>query len=285
MPLLKITNFFEGRSHGWTESYFAGFATNDLGSAYVNIALPIANDRAQLLGDPCYIKAIRVSVERNDDGTTVLRDSYLQYVKILPAFGSAEVTRKLAADSDVALQVIWQNATNQLRKFIFLRGIWDDVETAGGEYVPVGSWNGRLNNWRATLFAKSVGWDSKPQFAKTIITNYATDAGNHITLTLAGAIFGNPPVGLPYPYTQVRISKLNNKSVLNGLLTVLPLSPNTCITVAPIAAGPFISPGTLTTYSHLFIPAANIRAQKIVTRKAGAPLLESRGRVRAKPKV
>ncbi len=270
MPfLVKHTWFFQQGAKGWTESLWREQVDGNLGSAFT-IAFNAGLKRALLLGSSGQIKAIRVSIERTDLGVPVTGDSFLQYV------GLAGTSTETSEDSDTSLQVIMRNAGATKHKFIFLRGIWDNIVAAGGNYLPsYGIWASLLNSWIAFLLSNGYGWAGVDPLTRTPVINYDQNLPSARVLVTAQAAAFVGPFNVPI---KVRFQGINVKSVLNGPQLVTPLTSTTCELVKPLAVVPFVSNGFVQTYTAAVRTASTIDAQKIVQRKSGAPLLESRGR-------
>lgn len=278
MPfLIKGTWIFESRQTGWTESLYWNQSTGNLNTAY-QTAFAVGDVRKQLLGDTGSIKAIRVSVEANELGQPVVGDSLLSYARLAPD------TLLEEEDSNTALQVIFRTSDATKRKFLFLRGIWDSIVQVGGVYnKDANGWVTKFNAWKTEVIGQAMGWVASSRSTAGTITNYVMDANGFITFTLAApGIFGAGP---NYTPQKVRISRLNGRSTLNGTMIVFPTSATTATSAQPHAAAPFKSNGIMFGYTKALVLASTIEAQKIVTRKAGAPLLGSVGRQKAKPKA
>ena len=82
----------------------------------------------------------------------------------------------------------------------------------------------------------------------------------------------------PQKPVKIRISGVNRKSPANGVHIVYPVGTDAAVTVNALATGVYHFGGRGSYTPLTFIPIQNAEDQKIVTREAGAPLLESRGR-------
>jgi len=127
--IVKATLFFQTNSFGWTESFFWQILSNDLTPQMASLQV-IAQKRAALLGAQSFVKAERVSFEFDGDGLPVTGDSFLQYNR----YNGATVPQ--ADDPDTGVLVTQRNLVAARRRNMFLRGIWDDVNGAGGFYLP-----------------------------------------------------------------------------------------------------------------------------------------------------
>ncbi len=269
--VIKITNVFDLRQHGWTESYFFQQNTNDLNLSFTSAQI-IGQKRAALLGAEGRMKAIRCSIETDDAGLKVNGDSLLNYVQYNGNVGQP------ADEEDAALLITSRDLTSHKRRNSYLRGIWDIIDTSGGNYDPNGGgWASVLNSWIAANLGRGVGYLASSPGAKTKVTGYTAQPNGQVDIQCEAGTFGAPP----YPdQIRVRFSKINGKSVLNGYQLVAPISDTHCLTVDQIGVTEFISEGFIQKYTFSFVQFASMQGQKIVTRRVGAPLLESRGRQR-----
>lgn len=277
---VKATFAFALNQFGWSESMWTEIGSSDLEEGY-NKAKALAMERKELLGKQAILKAIRVSDEsvKND---AILR--YVDYTASEVEHESPEKKLPSCDEPDAAILVVCRSLDGKAKKHVFLRGIWDDVDIMGGKFDKANAeyWK-RFQSWKNTYIKGQWGWPGiDPALKKNaIITNYAQDDLGRVTFVLVGAPF----VGVPAQSTvQVRISKLNGSSVLNGQQLVTVLSDVSCRTVAGVGVKPFSSDGKLTYNTSKFYATVTMDLQKIVTRRVGAPLLESAGRQRRRAK-
>jgi len=276
VAIVKATLFFQVNSFGWTESFFWQVASNDLNPQMASLQV-IAQKRAPLLGSQAFIKAERVSFERNDAGNPVTGDSFLQYVRYN---GSTVPT---ADDPDTAVLVTGRNLVAERRRNMFLRGIWDDVNAAGGFYLSsVAGWVSAFDNWRAGMLARQAGWMARTKVNTVPITGYTVDPDSgfvQVTLALPAAQL------VPNEVQQVRIRGVNTKSPINGTQLIRGIDSTHFWLEKPLALINYQFGGEVIFYSQAIEVMNTLDAQKIVTRRAGAPLLQSHGRRRAKPRA
>lgn len=303
MPLaplvVKNTTFFEQNGNGWTESFYTQGITTDL-NAHAAYLKTVTDKRRLLIGKNTSIRAYRVSFESGVGGEPLKGDSFLVY------YGQAGFSTEPSAAPTVALLATWHAGGGQRRKHQFMRGIWDAVESEGGAYIPsYGTWQTKFDQWVMALGAAlpgvkaaGAGWLRRtPAYTNTIV-NYVADASEYVTFETLNPIPvyvpGPPPSGVPrFIPVECRVTKLNTTSVLNGSLNVTVLDNTHFRTTKPIAAGVFRSAGQVSFYDPNLmlcdvVPATGllqITPQKIVERKVGTPLLESRGRSKGKPRV
>ncbi len=269
--IAKCTFMFEGPQYGWTESIWQTNGYSDLGQVYP-LAQQYALLRAPMLGTQCKIIGIRVSDEAEAG------DALLNYVNI-----PGDSTHG-ADDPSSSLNVVMRDTNNKQFKHIFFRGIWDDVAINFGTFdQAVVAFQNAFNSWRAYMLSNSFGWMGVDKTARktTSITGYTPTNDGLITFQLAEPLF----VGLPaYRRVNVRISRLNGRSNLNGQIVLNVLTATTAQTLTPTAALPFRTPGFMLLNTKQFIDAVTCNTQRIGRRAPGAPLLASRGRSRVRPR-
>ena len=276
----KVTLFFEGRQHGWTESYWFASASG-LHTGTFDPTRALCKARAQLLGSECKIKAFRISTE----GTGP--DALLKYEEFITApLKGGSVGAPVfpsAAEEDVALQVRFENSERNAHKLTFLRGIWDAVETRHGKYTPFDEWNKRFALYRALLVDEPWGWWGVQSKVKKPLVSAVQGADDIVTFTTLGDLFAAGEIGTR---GSLRISGVNEgHSVLNSVHLVQATATNGAKTLKRLAIGHNVVGGMVSRVTKGFIKFASCDDQKIVERKAGAPLLESRGRQRARARA
>lgn len=270
--LFKATMFLEGKEHGWTESYWTLWPTNDYLDVMANLKT-LAKARAALLGKECFIKALRVSQE------TVKGDSYLLYVNY-----NGDLQQP-AAEPDAAVLFRIRNQDFSRAHNSFLRGFWDVVETNNGEYLSaMPAWAAVMKDFKAYFTGPKAlwGWYGVDAPVKADLLNYAVDVEQRITFTFKANLFPAPLIG---KRTVVRLAGINGKSNLNGQQVVDVLSQTSAITFAPIANVPYQFGGRGTWSGKVFIKSWSAVDERVTTRKVGAPLLESHGRAKARPRT
>lgn len=278
---VKCTWIFDCNGRGWTESLWYVGSSNDL-NQHIAVAAAIGQKRLATLGREVRYYATRVSFE-TDSGANPLRgDSILQYNN------NYNSTSQPTAELDTALLWVFRDLTGTRHKNMFMRGIWDVVESNGGLYVPLAAgaagWTSAINQWVAQLQATvagvkagQIGWVNRTPTLICNLAGYVQNTNGTVTFTTQ----------TPFTATgtfMVRLKGLNVQSKLNGQLLVRQLTNTTFVSVKPVAVFPYVSGGLVTFYDVFFSAAAAIAPQKIVERKAGAPLLEPRGRRRAIPR-
>lgn len=274
---VKATYVFEMNGYGWTESHHFETGDASLATSY-ETALKLGKARQELLAAPGFIKAIRVSDE------AVKNDAYLKYVN-LPGHAFAGQPENGADMQDTGVLVRLSDNNGKQFKHIFMRGIWDEIDINGGSFIgPLkADWDKAWKAWSKLMLDTPFGWMGVDKTLKKTanITNYTTNGDGQVSFVIDADIFPAPTGTV---ISEVRVSGLNGGSTLNRQLRVFVTAPNTCVSVDPLGVLPYKSPGKMTfNGAKRFIAAVGASAQKIVTRRAGAPLLDSRGRARKRP--
>lgn len=280
---MKATFVFGTNTFGWTESFL--FQNPDLNLV---LAMPsvqiIAQKRAALLGAQSFMKAQRLSVESDETGNPRVGDSYLlyQYYPGVQTKNEDGSFKEESADEDLAVLITIRNLVAQRRRNMFLRGIPDGVEDKGGQIdFGFSDWLTRLQAWTSVMLAKQVGWWAADKDAGHNLTGYTFDGGTGWTrVTLADNAF-SAPFGKLF---EARFTGVNGQSALNGRHLVRSISATECWVEKPLALKDWLFGGVMFLYSRHLEVASTMNAQKIVTRRAGAPLLQSRGRRKASTK-
>lgn len=279
MPsLIKATFVFQSTEHGWTESFFFTQSDSNLFSARAAL-LPLQAARIGLLALPANLKAVRVSTELDNTGKKVNNEAYLDYVNKGGTFPGSTG----AAEYSVALQVIWRDSLSRYKKFVFLRGVPDPLETNGGVYIDsLTGWTTAFNKWSDALTTLKAQWMSLSLSGKPVaVTNYTCDPDSSVVnVTVAADTWTIDDLD---SIIKVRFKGINagTPSRLNGYQLVTVTGLNTCELVKPLAISSFVKAGTMQLYTMIQPTVFKVDGQKIVTRKVGAPLLISRGRRRA----
>jgi len=280
MATHKVTWFFAGTTWGWTESLWYNSTDNNHRTTLL-AANNVAAARAELLGKECKIFATRVSTEG------VSPDALLRYQDWTPTFkknSKGDITEQETDHEDAALLIRCSNNDDRKHKFIFLRGIWDAIDVNHGKYDPtVFDWGRRMTAYLTTITNKQWGWVGVVnKTAKVPVTGYTADADDRITFTLGRNLF---PVDAIGQRGRVRFGGINGTSVLNGLQIVDIISQTSCRTAKAIGAGTYRFGGLASYATYDFIGIKFSDDQKIVERKVGAPLLQSRGRLKNRPRA
>lgn len=281
MPTIqKVTFFFKGSQHGWTESYWLNSGSG-LHADSVRKCQDLFDDRANLLGIECSGHAFRISTESTGP------DALLEYYSAVPIFVKNQqgvLGVHQSDEPDVALLMRCNNALLTAHKHIFLRGIWDEVDVSHGRYNPeVEGWKGRINKFMIRLVKDQWGWVGVTgKTAKIPLLGYTRGVDDRVTITFTAPLFTAPQVG---KRNVVRISGVNGGAAINGAQVVDVISTTSCTTAKPLGVGAYRHGGFGVVNTLGFIQIATVQDQKIVERKVGAPLLQSHGRGKAKARA
>lgn len=259
------TAYFEGGQRGWTESYAQSRQSGNLDAAVVAL-YPFWQKRAVLSGTNTKIKATKCSAI-SDKG-----DSYLTYVNF---FGTQTET---VNDYESSVNVQLTTANGRYRKLTFLRGCWDSVFFDAYFQDNNAPWVSLFNSWRQELLAQRLGWMGQVATPpEAFVNNYESLENGLVGFTLQAPLLAGVPL---YKKVEVSLSGFGKGSVLNRRLVVIPQSPTTAITAAPIAVAPYAGIGFMRLPSYELKQAEVVNLQRIGRRPAGAPLLQPLGRGR-----
>lgn len=277
IALIKATWIFDGQSRGWTESLYKFWNTTDpstvpdLRPAWAE-AQVVAQKRAAMLAKEYRIKAIRVSTELDSTGAKVIGDALTDYVNLT---GNLQ---QVGLAPNMAVQTIFRSANAQLRKFTDVRGGWKVLLGDGGALNPDPEWVTAFNNWASYLALRAYGWYHQAViFREAVISSYVQNLpANTVTFTYQAPGVAPPLIAGRQYY--VRNKRINGRSELNTRMLVYLTDATHATTVFQYGVTPFISPGLATFYTNTLAVPENWNIQKLFSRRAGAPLLEPRGR-------
>lgn len=275
----KHTIDFAAGQKGWTESLYIQPQVQTV-AAGLAILQQLCVARAQMLGQQAYIKAYRAQVVEAVDGSKVKFQGDTVQRTLFP--GS---TGEPCAQADLSLLVDCVNATVTKHKQIYLGGIWDSISQNFGAYVPNPTFETAFTNWTSKIVQFGYGWPSRTPSIKFVLSNYVMDADGYVTITCAGLPFNAITQTTPFKVGISSLPSIGGRSVLNGDIMVTKIDASTCKTAKPIAVTPFTSFGYLVTYTTNFQAIAVTGIEKVVSRERGAPLLESPGRRKARPRT
>lgn len=271
----KVQYIFAAGQKGWSEVFYLEPLSGTFSEA-ASIALSLRVPRARLLGANASMKAVRVQVVQDAAGAKVKRRGDLFQGE---GFGGEPTEPNAALDTCLLLDFI--DAGQTRHKVMFLGGIWDSIEANNGAYSPSPDWNARLDVWRTQLVAQSFGWVGRTPSAPFAITTYLQNLDGFVQITSAAGTYTGLPLNTPVQIGIQGLQSTGGPSNLNGQLLVRPISATEAITVEQRAVLPYLSGGTVTTYTFAFVKTAAVAAEKIGNRKRGSPLLEPVGRQKA----
>ena len=296
MPFtIRNTMNFDMNGRGWKETWFSQQATGDLTPALNYLINTLTYKRKDILGAQAEVTSVEASIEIDDAGKPFLGDSALKDVGVPGSVGND-------ADSpDVAVLLRCSNSTRQLRRNVFVRGIWDSIDLYGGKFVPAGGgapWQTNWNAWIAALQGMGgvgtlgAGWlHSSPIVITTLvpptyknpIVSAVSDADGFITITFQGDMVW--PMGIGQR-NRVRINTARVKSQLAGQLLVVPTSSKIAVTAAPIGIVEKTTTGWYGfTSSFAFQPITFYDPERITNRKVGKVSGVTPGRARARART
>lgn len=280
MATWKYTLIFEGRSHGWSETYYFNTDSDDRATALTRVG-PLPGKRAPLLGAECRVKGQRLVMWRNTAGIHTVRRGRATRLN-LPG------TQAHSADqTNTSLLAVWTTADEQYTRNVFMGGAWDDLFPAPEVLnTAVGAWQSFWNQWVAACQTANVGWLNQQEEQRAKINSFAFDAESGlVTFTLAApGLTWNPDDDA----VRAQVTYPNIKSALEGTYLVQPIDATHAITIKPRPALQTTLKGTMILREPVLrtigIPAGQQTPGTIVpiigvSRKRGRPLLASRGRL------
>lgn len=292
MPYYRVTFQFSGGGEGWSETHMM-FQTDPNFAAWQLTLANVASARAEMLGDPFYVYAIRVARFMNDDGTKSTRA--VRLYKGRPGGGNVGWYSSLfgrkrngSEPSVVALQGIgfaardtpqpYTGNTNQT----FLGGPQDDaVDNDGGVFPANTNLGAAFPLWVGAMKAAQMGWGAAQILENRPLQTIAQSAGTAGTVTLTLQAATTATVGQWYP---CRIKDINNgRSPLNGAVICYVKDPTTLITKEIIGVPTTQTGGSITIYKQLpkFIYYGDIELQlTAVKHKRGKSPAAKPGRAR-----
>jgi hypothetical protein len=270
MPNIRLTMFFEQAGQGFTESYWTTGTDPDVRS-YRTAADFLANKRIKVSGEQTRLTNIRLNVEG------VFRDLV---GGTYPGGGLQGTIGKPSDFVDTALMMRGASADSKFRRSNYVRGIWDEVVTTGGDYVPNADFLAVLGPFVSALINRGWGWLGRTTRLFAPIATVTQDVSGAVNFTLGADLF-------PGPFPQrvgVRISGVLGAYQLNGPQVVVATSARIASTAGRTSIFPYTTGGRVLLTTSAFIPFDSVTARRIVERKAGRPSYKSAGRRRAKAK-
>lgn len=280
----KYTMIFEGRGHGWSETYYFENGSDDINAAYQNVAI-IPGKRAPLLGAECRIKGDRIAEVITVAGERIKRKTQVRRLNFNGTLAHS------ADQTNTSLLAQWVTGDGAFKRLAFMGGPWDDIFPAPDVFMPNGNWTTFWNSWVAACQAANLGWLTSGRTVPATIDDYNFDpvTGHTTYVLLAPGLVWPNGVGKP---NKVAVEFPLSKSPLDGTQIVVPLTATTAVTAKPRPAQPFTIQGLMVLFQPQFktIGAGGvaqalgtIKEQVGVSRKRGRPLLVSRGRQPVRP--
>jgi len=285
VPAWKLDLIFECQGRGWEETYYADFA----GPSFTDVApvaQALAEKRIALAAPPVVIKAYRLS----DPLSAGKQGKAFYYKPAAAAPPNAAWGTDGATEPTAAVNVGWFRNTGNMSRRIQMRGCPDKIMTAFGQLQgdAYATWLQLFAVWKAfVLGSPRFGWLNRPTLGDAAAVSYslAVDPVLPVFTTVANFFTVEDADGQKIKYVRMRGFNGGN-SELNRELIVRVLTRSTFTPVAPIAAGPMISPGMVQRYNTpTLVTADSIDIEKVGTRKPGAPLLHTPGRRRGRART
>lgn len=280
MPLrMKTTLIFSGPQKGWSESYYSEPNTDSI-AVNTARAVQMATARSGLLGVECAVKGLRVSVIENAAGEKITRVGDL--TQNLNITGNATQN---AAAPDLSLLVDCGSGDNRYHKLLYLGGIWDLVSGEFGRFLPQGAWMSVFNSFLAKIQEYGYGWLRRIPSLTYSVTAFEQTADGYVLFTMSADPFAGLPTNQAVKVRFSNLDSIGGTSLLNGDMMVKPLSNNTAMSATRIATLPQQNVGSMVKFTYAFEQIIFMSGEKIVSRERGSPLLESRGRRRARSRT
>lgn len=269
MPGLNVTKctfaFLQG-AQGWTENYYLNGASSSL-QPELTRAQTLAQKRVLCSGTQTIITHVKVS---ND---MVSRDVLV---------GDASYPGDPGQDSDApdtALLMYRYGPDNAVRSQLFMRGIWDDVILAGGEFdFGNPGWTTRFNAFVAELtrspafgFLGRIPASSK----KSAIATITPTGDGRLDIVTTDNIFNGIPVGTKL---KTFVSGCTGSLSVNGQQIVTAAAATRVTTLRRIPIFPYTGGGSISYTVPEFKAITRVLIERVVERKVGRPLFQSAGR-------
>lgn len=266
MPIFKCTQFFELKTYGWTESYFADAPYYATAMARLH---QLSLKRAPMLGEQTKLLYERVSEEG------VFRDVLLQRSNL-----SGTVGQGSDAPTTALLVKVGIGGPNGYSNR-FLRGNWDSIVQTGGLYTPNPAFSPLFGAWAAYLIAnfKFARRKLVAEYSANV-TGVATNADGTVSVTVGVS----PPVKFNEGAWSLRGSGFLTAKQLNGGHVFRLVAPGGTVwrTTKPLLINPWIAGGTLTFQGQEVLGITEAFIERVTERKAGRPSYQSVGRRRAR---
>lgn len=289
MPTYRHTAFFrDDDGHGWTETH--DWDTPSIGGVDLAARAETFNQlmrtrRVPLLAADAYYLGCRVS--KFQPGTFAKSQSFPIFLD-LPDGGTKNVsTAKTEMDAALlAVKVTFADAVGENRADVYLRGVWEQVITAGQldfGGVAGGAFKTLLASYQSELIQGGYGWIGRaPTSTRGRVVGYTVQPSGRVSFTLDNLT--GDPLPLAGQQRTFFFARLNNSnSVLNRPIVCSMTGVLEAETVAPIAAGPYVSAGTFYLRNPQFFAYAQVAYRKLSARKTGRPIGVGRGRAPARP--
>lgn len=223
--IYRVVLGFEGKGEGWTENHELSSSIT-LARNLRAVVENVAQKRANFLGKPFSVNAIRISAYLNDDGTRAAKNHFFRRLNFTSGnptvTGDAEPGNVCLIHRGFTTAVGNQNST-------FLGAPPDESVNFGGNVIfgaaglatALAAYESALKGDGTYAF----GWGYSPTPDDYAITNVSQETDGTVILTLDRDFVVPTPNA---PFYPARIRGLNNgKSPLNGQVLVRPIGPGT----------------------------------------------------------
>ncbi len=285
MGVYRHTLIFEGLGHGASESlYYTIPSPSSVATAFTTLS-DVKNRRCLLLGAEWQIKGERIEQVVDDAGVATKR------VGGVAKFFLPGVQAQPSCESNISLQVNFNNSTSTQQKLLFMPGCPRSLFPNGdaldvSQASKPGNWLSSFNSWKSLLVSLGASWYSSPVTQGVDITNYVFDPVTGLTTYTLKA------PGMTWPNNSkpvsVNVEFPLSRSPLDGRQLVIHNSATECYTASPRPAAPYTVQGFMSLRGKVLVSLAttnqqgqkgSITPQNPMSRKRGRPLLVSRGRL------
>jgi hypothetical protein len=265
MPIIRASFFYvDDRGAGWSESYHNTLTTLAGVLTQAKSLLPL---RVALLGGSSALQFVRVSDDEQKRDSQIFR---------VPSNQQRSTTYKLnGSDPGNTSLPVRLDATDKVRRTVYMRGLPDVLVQDGGFWAPDGTWVGAWNLYLAELIGK--GWAIKARTALVAPVNVTgalqTLPGGVVTVTTAaahGLVQGD----------YATISGVQGAKIINGTFAVVGPTTGTTFPIQLNSIMPaYTGLGTVNKLAYsLKSIAGGSYPLTVSERKAGRPFSSPRGR-------
>lgn len=286
MPPVSLTGFFQtDNGYGWSETHHSPGSAEPINLAplLTQFRQIMIDQRRPLLGRDGFYIGCRASYRT---ATKRVASAPILEAPGKPGTQAVGSVKTWTTSQEAAAKLRMGNAGQTAFSDIYLRGFWDDVESAGElDFTSAigANWKSLADSYVAALVQAGYGWLGIDPALTTrgAVTDYTIDVDQHVTFTVS--VTDGPALPAIGTRIQIRVARLNNsKSILNTTQVVTVISPTTVRTVQPTAAGSFTGPGTYTYAVKSFLAYNAVQYWKLARRACGRPFGLSRGRQRVR---
>jgi len=283
MPYYRHTAFMrDDDGHGWSETHDWDSGSDvdiNLSARAAAFNQLMITHRVPLLAKDGFYLGCRVSRYK---GSELGKIQSFPIFLDLPMHGTENVsTAKTEMDASLlAVKVTFANSNGTARADTYLRGVWEQVITAGQldfSGVAGSTFAQLLKSYQNALMQFGYGWLGKaPNSRYGYVNSYKSNTDGTITFELNPQGGGGMPFGRKFTLYVARLN--DSDSVLNRPILCTSNGPLEATSVNQIAAGPFRSKGTFYVREPGFFRYDQVAYRKLSSRKTGRPTGVGRGR-------